>query len=101
MQIADAIPLRGMPTEIALRCCGALRPHGGKPLAVPRERHVGDIEARNEDAGKLGRAARSASRKNAQAPSRKRSTRPACMRAQMARNAGLRLPQNRCELGDR
>ena len=79
-----------------------MRPHGRKPLAVPRDGIVGDIEARYEDAGKLCRAA----------PFGKAKERPGAFaetidqaglheKTQMARNAGLRLPQNRCELGDR
>ena len=40
MQLADAVPLRGMATEIGLRCGGALRPHGREPLAIAGERCV-------------------------------------------------------------
>ena len=38
VQLADAVPLRGVRAEIVLRRGGARRPHRGEPLAVARDR---------------------------------------------------------------
>ena len=78
MQRADAVPLGGMCAEISLRGLGARGAHGGEPLAVARDGRIGRIEPREQRARRARRRAPcSARRKKAQAPSRKRSTRPA------------------------
>ena len=64
MQLADAVPLRGMGAEVILRGGGARRPHRGEPLAVAQRGRVGAVEAIDQRAGEFGgrRRARPAGR---------------------------------------
>ena len=82
MQLADAIPLRGMGPEIILRRRGAgarapRRAARGRARSSSRSGSSRAISSRANSAA----APASARRKNAQAPSRKRSTRPASARS--------------------
>src|SRR5207245_4434904 len=54
VELANAVPLGGVPAEIGLGGAGALRPHRGQPLPITRERRVVGVKAGNELAGKLG-----------------------------------------------
>ena len=78
VQLADAVPLGGMAREIFLRRGGARGAHGGEPLAVAGDgrRRAGSSRATSSRAS-AALPPRSPSRKNAQEPSRKRSTSPA------------------------
>ena len=58
MQLADAVPLGGVPAEIGLRRRGARRAHRGEPLAVAQQRGVGRIEPPDQLARQLGRRRR-------------------------------------------
>ena len=57
MQLADAVPLRGVRAEVVLRGGGARGPHRGEPLAVARDRRVVGVELRDQRARELGAAA--------------------------------------------
>ena len=82
MQLADAIPLGGVPAEIGLRGGGARGAHRGEPLAVAQQRGVGRIEAPDELARQFGRRRRARrDGRRPTSPSRKRSTRPASARS--------------------
>ena len=102
VQLADAVPFGGVGAEIGLR-------GGGARLPAPRRAAPGRARwsGRRDRAGRAarGRPRRrrrcSASRKKAQVPSRKRSTRPGLgQQLEMARDARLRLAQNVGEVGD-
>src|SRR5262249_62247943 len=54
VELANAVPLGGVPAEIGLGGVGALRTHRGQPLPIARERRVVGVKAGNELAGKLG-----------------------------------------------
>ena len=78
VQLADAVPFGGVGAEIVLRGGGARGAHRGEPLAVARDHRVlRDRAARSASRASSALPPPSASRKNAQAPSRKRSTSPA------------------------
>ena len=57
VELADAVPLRGVAAEIGLRGGVALGAHGGEALAVARERRVTGIETRDQVARQLGGSA--------------------------------------------
>jgi len=57
VELADAVPLGGVPPEIILRRGGARGAHGGEPLAVAGDHRIVGIEARDHGAGDVGRAA--------------------------------------------
>ena len=102
MELADAVPLRGVAAEIGLRHLVALRAHGNEPLAIARQRRVVGIEPRDELARELGRAAALAQTKE-----RPRSFAESVDQAglgeepQMARNPRLRLAQDGGEVRHR
>ena len=103
MQLADAVPFRGVRAEIVLRRGGArgrAPPRAGRGRA--RSSDPWDRAWRSASRANSAAPPRSARRKNAQAPSRKRSTRPGFgQQLEMARDARLRLPQDLGEVGDR
>ena len=75
---ADAIPLRGMAPEIILRRLNPVAPHVVEPLAVAHDdRHPPDRARAISRCTTAAAGPCSARRKNAHAPSRKRSTSPA------------------------
>ena len=101
MELADAVPFRGVAAEIILRRGGAGGAYRGEPLAVAGDDRIVGIKPRDQRAGDVGAAARSPRRKNAQEPSRKRSTRPRFgQEPQMPRQPRLRLAQDLGEVGD-
>ncbi len=57
MELADAIPLRGMAAEIVLRGGSPRRAHRGKPLAVADDDRIFGIEPADQRAGDIGAAA--------------------------------------------
>ena len=102
VKFADAIPLGGMPAEIVLCRGGARGAHRGEPLAVAGDHRVVGIEPRDHRARDIGGAAALA-----QTEERPRAFAEALdqaglgEKAQMARQAGLRLAQDLGEVGNR
>ena len=56
MELADAVPLRGVAAEIILRRGGAGRAHRGEPLAVAGDHRIFRIEPRDQRAGDIDAA---------------------------------------------
>ena len=57
VQLADAVPLRGMRPEIVLGCGGALRADRGEPVAVAGDDRILGVEPGDQRARKLRAAA--------------------------------------------
>ena len=102
VQPADTVPFGGVPAEIVLCGCRARGSHRGKPFAVACDDGIVRIEPGDQGACDIGGAAGLA-----QAKKGPRSFAVALdqtrfgQQAQMARQAGLRLPQNGSQIGDR
>ena len=58
MELADAVPFRGVAAEIVLRRRGARRAYRGQPLAVAGDDRIVGIEPRQQRAGDVGRRRR-------------------------------------------
>ena len=54
MELADAVPLRGMAAEIILRGGGARGAHRGEPLAVADDDGIAGIEPPDQSARDVG-----------------------------------------------
>jgi hypothetical protein len=101
VELANAVPLGGVPAEIGLGGAGALRPHRGQPLAIARERRVVGVKAGNELAGKLGGILPLAQAEERPRPFAETLDQPGLdEEPQMTRNARLRLAQDGGEVRD-
>ena len=107
VELADAVPLRGMTPEIILRGGGARGAHRGQPLAVAHDDRIVGIKPPDQAARDVGAAAAAgAAGALGQAEKRPRAFAEALdqsglgQKPQMARQPRLRLAQDFGELGD-
>ncbi len=102
MELADAIPLRGVRTEIILRRSSARRPNSAKPVAVARDHRILGIESGDQFARELGRAATLGEpEKRPGALAEALDQTGFGQQLEMARDARLRLPQYLGQVGHR
>ncbi len=102
VQLADAVPLRGVATEIGLRRRSALCAHGGEPLAVAGERWIGGIEPGDKLPHQPGRPLALAQAKERPRALAEAVDQPGLRQEpQMPRDARLRLAQDLGEIGYR
>ena len=101
MQLADAVPLGGVPAEIILRGGGARGAHRGEPFAVARDDRIVGIEPRDHGAGDIGGAAALAEPEKCPRAFAEALDQPGLgKQPQMARQPRLRLAQDLGEVGD-
>ena len=101
VQLADAIPFRGMRAEISLRGGGARLPYGSEPVAIARDRLVGRIEALDQRARNFGAPAMFGQPE--EGPGALAETLDQAgfsQQLEVARDARLRLAQDIGEVGD-
>ena len=103
MQLADAVPFRGVAAEIVLRRRGAGGAHCREPLAVAGDDRIGGIEPGDQDCARaVGRAAALAEAEERPAALAEALDQPGFgQQPQMAGDARLRLPKNFGEVGNR
>ena len=102
VQLADAIPLRGVLAKILLSRFGARLANGGEPLAITRDDAVVRVEPRGERAGEFGAAAAFGEPKERPGAFAETLDQPSLHhQLEMARDARLRLPEDVGEIGDR
>ena len=102
MQLADAVPLGGVPAEISLRRRGARLAHRGEPFAVAHERRLGGIEPADQSRANAGAAALLGQPEERPGALAEALDQPGFgQQPQMARDARLRLAQDVGEVGDR
>ena len=100
VQLADAVPLRGVRAEIVLRRGGALRAHRGQPVAVARDHRVLGIELGDQRARELGAAALLGQPEERPGALAEALDQPGLdQELEMARDARLRLAQDLGEVG--
>ena len=101
VQLADAVPFGGMPAEIILRGGGARGAHRGQPLAVAGDDRIVRIEPGDQRARDVGGAAALAEAEEHPRALAVALDQPGFgQKPQMAREAGLRLAQDRGQVGD-
>ena len=101
VKLADAVPLGRMPPEIVLRGGGARGAHRREPLAVARDDRIVRIEPGDQRARDVGGAAALAEAEKRPRPLAEALDQPGFgQQPQMARDARLRLPQDRGQVGD-
>ena len=101
VQLADAVPFRGVAAEIGLRGGGAGAAHGRQPFAVAGDGRVVGVEPGDEGAGDVGRAAVFAQAEKCPRPFAEALDQPGLgQKPQMARQPRLRLAQDFGEVGN-
>ena len=102
MELADAVPLRGVGAEIVLRRRGPRGAHRREPVAVARDHRVLRVELRDQGAGELGRAAGFGQPEERPGALAEALDQPGLdQKLEMARDARLRLPQDLGQVGHR
>ena len=103
MQLADAVPLRGVRAEIVLRRRRARGPHRREPVAVARDhRSRSGSSLRDQLARELGGAAAFGQAEERPGALAEALDQPGLgQQLEMARDARLRLPQDLGEVGHR
>ena len=102
MELADAIPLRGVRAEIILRRRGARGPHRREPVAVARDHRILGVEPGDQLARELGAAAAFGQAEERPGALAEALDQPGLgQELEMARDARLRLPQDLGEVGHR
>ena len=102
MKLADAVPLRGVGTEVVLRRSRPRGAHRREPVAVARHHRVIRVELRDQGAGELGRAARFGQPEERPGALAEALDQPGLdQQLEMARDARLRLPQDLRQVGNR
>ena len=102
MQLADTVPLGGMPPEIILGRGAARRAHRGQPLAVARDDCIIGIESGEQRAGNVGGAVPLAKAEERPRPFTKPLHEPGLsQQPKVAGEARLRLAQDLGQVGNR